>query len=266
MRGCDALTDVKPDARRGDPCDSRRAKKREAAIVSEPDRAIARQATLFASLPPDLRDALFSAAHVHAYARAETVFMQDEPADRVFVVLEGWVKLFRVAPTGAEAVVGVFTRGGGFGEAPAFQGGVYPVTAEAVTECRLLEVQASTLMERMRSRPELCLAMIAATFRHLQLLVQQIEQLKGQNGAQRVAEFLISLSPVADGPCAVTLPYDKSLIAGRLGMKPESLSRAFARLREVGVRVQQNKAAILDVARLRELAEEDRAAAWSRSE
>jgi len=50
------------------------------------------------------------------------------------------------------------------------------------------------------------------------------------------------------------------------GDKPESLSRAFARLRDAGVRVRQNKAAILDVARLRDLAEEDRAAAWSRSE
>lgn len=238
----------------------------EAAILSEQDRAIARQATLFASLPPDLSDELFASAHVCGLSRGETVFLQDEPADRVFVVLEGWVKLFRVAPTGAEAVVGVFTRGGGFGEAPAFRGESYPVTAEAVTECRLLQVQATALLERMRSRPEVCLAMIASTFRHLQSLVQQIEQLKGQNGAQRVAEFLMSLCPVDEGPCAVTLPYDKSLIAGRLGMKPESLSRAFARLRGLGVRVQQNKAAILDVARLRELAEEDRAASWSRSE
>ena len=238
----------------------------EAAIVSEADRVIARQAPLFASLPPDLSDALIGAAHVRGLARGETVFLQDEPADHVFVVLEGWVKLFRIAPTGAEAVVGVFTRGGGFGEAPAFRGERYPVTAEAVTDCRLLQVQARTLLDRMRSRPEVALAMIAATFHHLQALVREIEQLKGQNGAQRVAEFLISLCAVSEGSCTVTLPYDKSLIAGRLGMKPESLSRAFARLRDAGVRVRQNKAAILDVARLRDLAEEDRAAAWSRSE
>jgi hypothetical protein len=44
-------------------------------------------------------------------------------------------------------------------------------------------------------------------------------------------------------------------------MKPESLSRAFARLRDLGVHVQQNTAAIQDVSRLREYAAEERGAA-----
>ena len=63
----------------------------------------------------------------------------------------------------------------------------------------------------------------------------EIEQLKARTGAQRLAEFLLELCPVESGSCAVRLPYDKALIAGRLGMKPESLSRGFSRLRKVGV-------------------------------
>ena len=47
-------------------------------------------------------------------------------------------------------------------------------------------------------------------------------------------------------------------------MKPESLSRAFARLRDTGVKISQNHAAVSDVARLRDYVEEDRATAWSR--
>jgi hypothetical protein len=47
------------------------------------------------------------------------------------------------------------------------------------------------------------------------------------------------------------LPYDKALIAGRLGMQPESLSRAFARLKQIGVHIEQNIAIIDDVGRLR---------------
>ena len=62
------------------------------------------------------------------------------------------------------------------------------------------------------------------------------------------------------------LPYDKVLIAGRLGMKPESLSRAFIRLKKVGVTVSQNNAAIADVARLREFAGQDPALAWGRAQ
>ena len=48
---------------------------------------------------------------------------------------------------------------------------------------------------------------------------------------RRVAEFLVALCPVDAGPCVVALPYDKETIAGRLGLRPESLSRAFGRLK-----------------------------------
>ena len=60
------------------------------------------------------------------------------------------------------------------------------------------------------------------------------------------------------------LPYDKALIAGRLGMKPESLSRAFAKLRELGVRVNQSSAAISSVSRLHDLAHAEAFGAISR--
>jgi CRP-like cAMP-binding protein len=100
----------------------------------------------------------------------------------------------------------------------------------------------------------------------LQALVTQVEQLTAQTGAQRVAEFLLDLAPVSEGDCAVILPYDKVLIAGRLGMKPESLSRAFARLKEKGVRISQNHAAIEDVARLQAYVGQDRSAVWSRAQ
>jgi hypothetical protein len=56
------------------------------------------------------------------------------------------------------------------------------------------------------------------------------------------------------------LPYDKVLIAVRLGLKPESLSRAFAKLRSIGVAVHASHVAVSDVAKLRQLASDERAA------
>ncbi|WP_282610959.1 Crp/Fnr family transcriptional regulator [Pelagibius sp. Alg239-R121] len=230
------------------------------------DGRIARGSVLLASVPEDVAETILSRSEIRNYDRGATIFLQGEPADHVFIVLEGWVKLFRVSQNGAEAVVGVFTKGRSFGEAVAFRNDVYPVAAEAVTDCRVMQVRASIILDMMRSRPEVCTAILASTFKHLHALVGQIEQLTAQTGAQRVAEFLLELCPVPEGPCAVTLPYDKVLIAGRLGMKPESLSRAFARLRGTGVKITQNHAAISDVARLRAYVEEDRATAWSRAQ
>ncbi len=230
------------------------------------DLATAKEAVLFASLPDDLAETLFQRATICTCKQGETLFVQGDPALTVFLVLEGWVKLFRITPTGTEAVVGVFTRGRSFGEAAAFQSDSYPVTAEAVTDGKLLQVRTSTFLGMMKERPELCMAMLSATFKHLHSLVAQIEQLKAHTGTQRVAEFLLELCTVDTGPCTLKLPYDKTLIAGRLGMQPQSLSRSFNRLRDVGVTIAQTQAAIADVDRLREYVFQDRSSPWSQAQ
>lgn len=226
---------------------------------------IARGCLLLANVPKDVADTVLAHSRLIEFERGATVFLQGEPADAVFLVAEGWVKLYRLAPNGTEAVVGVFTRGHSFGEAVAFQHDTYPVGAEAVTDCTLIRLDANTIRREIRESPETALAILSATFVHLHSLVSQVEQLKSQTGAQRVAEFLLELAPCRAGSCTVTLPYDKVLIAGRLGMKPESLSRAFAKLRNEGVRVRQNHAVIADIAALRDYVEDDPAQAWAKA-
>lgn len=225
---------------------------------------IARKSLLLSAAPPDVTEAVLATARARDFDRGATIFLQGERATAIYIVASGWVKLYRIAPNGAEAVVGVFTQGRSFGEAVAFRHDVYPVAAEAVTDCTLIRIEAETILRFIRESPEIAISILSATFAHLNALVGQIEQLKAQTGAQRVAEFLLELAPCQDGACVVTLPYDKVLIAGRLGMKPESLSRAFAKLRDHGVTVRQNNAEIADLAALRDYAEEDPAAAWGR--
>ena len=230
------------------------------------DLTTARAAVLLSTLPPEVSAAILQRAVVKSYGRGETIFCQGDVSEHIFVVLDGWVKLFRITPTGAEAVVGVFTKGRSFGEAIAFEEIPYPVTAEAVTESRLLLVRTSLLSSMMRERPEIAMAIVSSTFRHLHALVAQVEQLKAHTGAQRVAEFLLDLCSTTKGGCTITLPYDKSLIAGRLGMQPPSLSRAFNKLEEVGVKISQNQAEIADIMKLREYMSEDRSAPWRKGE
>lgn len=228
-------------------------------------REIARSSPALAALPDDLAARLMARARIIHHPRGETVFRQGESAGSVVILAEGRVKLYRIAANGAEAVVGILARGESFGESLALGGGAYPVSAEAVSDATLVQLPAEALRTHLIARPEALLSMLAAAAGHLAGLIDQIERLKSRTGAQRVAEFLLELCPPGRTRAIVTLPYDKGLIAGHLGMKPESLSRAFARLRVHGVTVLQSRAQIASVAALRRLVEEDPAAAWSRA-
>jgi CRP-like cAMP-binding protein len=190
----------------------------------------------------------------------QVIFRQDDPATAFFIVVNGWVKLYRLTVAGEEAIIQVFAKGDSFAEAAALTGDPYLATAEAVSDARVVRIPADHVVRSIREMPEIALAMIASTSQHMQHLVQQVEELKAQTGVQRLAEFLASLCPSDGVRCTIALPYDKSLIAGRLGLKPETLSRDFAKLKSVGVDVHASHVVIRAPHKLHELALDDRQA------
>jgi len=223
------------------------------------DLQIITRIAVFRGLKPETVEHIISPA-VGVIEAHEPLFRQGEPATAFFIMIDGWVKLYRITLSGEETVIHVLTKGDSFAEAVAFTGSRYPATAEAVSDARIVRIPADHIVRCIRESPDIALAMIASTSQHLHHLVQHVEQLKAQSGVQRVAEFLVSLAPVDHGRYEISLPYDKVLIAARLGLKPESLSRAFAKLRSVGVAVHAAHVEISDVAKLRQLAADARAA------
>lgn len=213
---------------------------------------------VFGGLKREMFERVIASASIVRFAKRQPFFRQGDFATAFFIVVRGWVKLYRITSAGEEVVIDVVTKGESLAVAAAFTGSRHPATAEAVSDSHIVRIPVDHVLRCMREMPEVALAMMASTFHHFHRVVQQIEQLKTQGGVQRVAEFVASLCPVDVGPCVVALPYDKGLIAGRLGIKPESLSRAFARLKSVGVEVHASCVAVSDVSRLRRLAADER--------
>ncbi|MBN8911850.1 MAG: Crp/Fnr family transcriptional regulator [Rhizobiales bacterium] len=212
------------------------------------DWRIVRSTPLLGAVSQEIAQSLVGNQPVSVYRKGETLFRQGEAADAFFVVLGGWIKLYRVTPDGNEAVVGVYRRGETFAEAAMFLGGRYPVSAEVVTDSRLLRVDGRVLRRRIMEQPELALSMLASASYHLKALVEQIEHIKLLSAPQRLADFLVRLASAREGGATIEMPYEKALIANRLGMKPESLSRALAKLRPLGVSVDREQVSIVDVA------------------
>lgn len=226
-------------------------------------REITLRAPIFRSLPEECVRPLLAKCHMKHAERGASIHLQGERAHSMFIVLNGWVKLYRMSPSGTEAVVGVLSRGDCFGESAALRGEAYSTGAEAVTQADLVQLDCQDLWHAVESDVLLCRSLLNAIVRANGVLVQQLEQLKSHSGAQRIANFLLSLCRDETGECTVVLPYDKVLIAAWLGMKPESLSRSFRRLETCGVRIVKDRAIIQSVERLLEFADEDASAAWS---
>ena len=207
---------------------------------------------LFAGLPAESVAELLSSAEVFRAEAGTQLFSQGDPADRFYVQLDGQVELFVLTQDKRESVIDILAGGETFAEEAIFDTGIYPVGAKVVSDARLIAVETQPFMERLHEEFHLVVAMMAGMSRHLRILLNQISELKLKSTAQRLGGFLLSLTEQDEGQVKVSLPYDKRLLANRLGMKPESLSRALAKLRDTGVADKDGNVTIQDVSQLRD--------------
>ncbi len=227
-------------------------------VLAGREAARVRAVPLFHGLSERALHCLLADASVRGVARGTTLFLQDEPADRFYVLLDGWVKLYRLTADGAEAIVTVVAPGETFAEAAVFASGRFPVCAEAVAEAKVLTLTAAAFAHTLAADPDIAFAMLGSLSVRLRHLVQQIEQLQVASAPQRVGGFLLRFCPPGGGPASLELPFNKALIARRLGMQPETFSRAMTRLRAFGVERSGAVVTIRDVAGLRAFCAADR--------
>lgn len=163
------------------------------------------------------------------------------------------MKLFRESEDGDESVIAVFTNGEFLPQAAIFDAAGFPFSAMVVDDSRLLVIPAASFVRRIQSDTDFALKLMVSMSEHFRRLVQQVEQLTVNSATERLVSFLVKMSQAATGPVVIQLPLDKNLIAGQLGMQPETLSRGLARLRSVGVETNGSVIKIPDVERLRGL-------------
>ncbi|WP_417449972.1 Crp/Fnr family transcriptional regulator [Kordiimonas sp.] len=195
--------------------------------------------SLFAKASESLLENFVQAATVKTLRKGEALFLQGEDADAFYIVLSGWIKLFRETLDGHEAVIDMLTNGHIFGESATLEDGIYSFGAEAIEDVRVLRLPSAILKKAITDDNGMALAMLTSLSRHRKQQTREIESLTLQNASQRIGCFLLRLCHRDDpGPIELKLPYDKSLIAARLGMKSETFSRALNKLRdETGISV-----------------------------
>lgn len=215
-----------------------------------------RRAYLFADMSePHMQLLVNSLQDVHLDA-GKTLFRQGQAAERFYFVREGLVKLFRLSPEGDEKIIEIMRPGETFAEAVMFMGnqGRYPVNAEAINESRVYAFEQKIFLNLLRESNEATFGLLGSMSRRLHMLVNQIESLTLQNATYRLVAYLLEQIPrdVKTSP-EVQLTTPKGVIASRLAIQPETLSRILAKLRQGGlIEVHGNHITIRDVQALRE--------------
>jgi CRP/FNR family transcriptional regulator, dissimilatory nitrate respiration regulator len=210
-----------------------------------------RRSTLFRGFSDAALAAMMSGCTPRTAHRGTTLFLQGEPADRFYLVFEGWIKLFRTTAAGAVSVIHVVAPGETFAEAALFGSALYPVTAEAATDCRLLAITRRAFTRTLENEPSAVMATLASLSLRLRSQVQEIEQRQVQSTAQRVGAFLLRLCPPGEDHATFDLPFEKGLLARRLGMKPETFSRALSKLKGTGVHTAGPTVSVTNIDQLR---------------
>ncbi|MDR3394028.1 MAG: Crp/Fnr family transcriptional regulator [Parasulfuritortus sp.] len=212
-----------------------------------------RRAYLFSGLEDSQYQEIMAHAKPVELAAGQSLFAQGDPVTGFYWVVEGLIRLYRSSPQGDEKVIELIGPGRFFAEAALFMGGRFPVNAAAQTTSRLIAIDSTSFRAWLAQDASRCFKLMAGMSARLHKLVNEIDSLALMKGTDRLLQYLIDHSdPDESGQMVVELEAPKQVIASRIGVKPETLSRLLHKLTDLGyIEMKDNTLLIKDSEALR---------------
>lgn len=209
--------------------------------IGEQHRELIKTLPIFSKLSEDVLAGLLQHAQIMEYKKGKILFLEGEQATRFYIVLSGWVKVFKGTAAGDETVLQMLSGGDMISEASIFLNSPYPVSAQVVKRAVILSLPAPIMREKIKDNNEIAVSVLTGMSRHSENLIQEYETIRLKPANERVGWFLLKLL-LDQGrvPDLVELPYDKSLIASYLDMKPETFSRSLKKFKTAGFQVNKD--------------------------
>jgi len=201
-------------------------------------------------LKEDVLQAVFDQGKLMRIAAQTTLFCEGEAADSIFWIISGRVKT-SVLVQEDEVVINILSRGGKLGLVELCEEAEYSVSALAIEETVVFCLSKSDFQKLLGQHFDFQRAVFANLSAEMRGAVKEINDLKLKNTSKRLGTYILGMVEQQSGTAVIDLPFDKRLLAARLAMKPESLSRALAKLKPVGVSTDKNRITINDMLVLR---------------
>lgn len=217
---------------------------------------ILRRIPLFQELSEEQIDALAAQTREKRLHKGEMLFQKGDQPRGFYAIVYGQMKLAFPSASGNEKVVEIIGPQQSFGEAVMFMDRPYPVFAESLADTLLLHIARAAVFDMLETDSSFARRMLAGLSVRLHNLIRDVESYSLRSSAQRVIGFLLQRAGNGEDEPAdveIELPTSKQVIASRLNLTPETLSRIFHDLAAAKlITVHGKHVTVHDVRRLRE--------------
>ena len=181
---------------------------------------------------PDADDGFELTGSRTRYHRNEEIFGEGDPAEFVYRLASGTVRLYRLLSDGRRQIAGFCFAGDSFGLTASED---HWQSAEAVTDCEIVATPRQAVFRQAEQNPSFAYHLWKKTAEQLAGASEHLMLLGRQTAVERVASFLLGIAERQGETEQVTLPMSRQDIADYLGLTIETVSRTLTQLQERGI-------------------------------
>lgn len=185
--------------------------------------------------------------------REGIILLEGELAEALYFVASGVVKLFKTSAEGKEQILNIVRPGESFNDAPIFDGGPNPVSAQAMTPVVLYGIRKADLEVILRDYTRIAMNVIRVMAGQVRQLVSLVEELSFKNVLGRVAKILLDYASDGTGFRPRLTQQEMAAIAGTAR---EVVGRSLkALVEERAIKMERHRIVITNREALKEVAE-----------
>ena len=184
--------------------------------------------------------------------RGEIIVFEGAPADALYFVISGVIKVFKTSADGKEQIFSIIRPGDSFNDVPVLNGGVNLASAGAMSAVVLNGIKKKDLETVSREYPQVALNVIKVLSLRVEELISLVEDFSFRRVSGRVAKILLEYIGNADGEKPRLTQQE---MAAMIGTAREMVGRSLKNLEEAGaIRMDRNRIIITSQKTLRNIA------------
>lgn len=169
--------------------------------------------------------------------RKGRLFCMGQPCEELHFLIEGQARVVLLSKDGRERTLHLVFPGDMVGAVPFFDGGSYPCTLAAETECQFVAFSRDELLKLLSADGDVTLAILGGLVSRQRKVVQHLEELSFEDTSSRLWHYLLENSRGMDStqfPRVLEPLPTREAIAGAIGTVREVVSRRLSQLMKSG--------------------------------